>query len=470
MIVHDRSIVLADFMLGNKQAQTPEGFLLCKDVPIARIGTQDYLNEEIPEIEGGKDGVIKVERLPDDVFHPDTIASFEGKPVVDDHPDAPVDPSTFKEHVVGVTINVRRGAAAYDDLLLADLLIMDADAIAAVRAGKREVSCGYDAEYEQRGPGKARQYQIIGNHVALVDRGRCGPRCAIGDEEMAKAKKPSVMDRLRAAFLTNDKKAFDEVAEEAEGMMDEEDPSGPGVHVLVHSGPSGVTSMAPTSDEKEEEEEKEKDADPVEARFKKIEDSIAQMASTMDKWMKTKDAEKGEKEVAEEGEHEAEGEVEDAETEEEEEEQEEEEEEAEGDKKPNMKDSLPLKSEYRSVASGAEILVPGIRIPTFDGKSSAKSVKDSICLLRRRALAAHARTTDGASAIKTLTNKETLDLKKMTCDGVSILFSGAVGLAKARNASKQINLDRVIKDGSKPRAPQSIDELNRMKDDFFKTH
>ena len=58
----------------------------------------------------------------------------------------------------------------------------------------------------------------------------------------------------------------------------------------------------------------------------------------------------------------------------------------------------------------------------------------------------------------------------MTCDGVSILFSGAVGLAKARNASKQINLDRVIKDGSKPRAPQSIDELNRMKDDFFKTH
>ena len=135
MIVHDRSIVLADFMLGNKQAQTPEGFLLCKDVPIARIGTQDYLNEEIPEIEGGKDGVIKVERLPDDVFHPDTIASFEGKPVVDDHPDAPVDPSTFKEHVVGVTINVRRGAAAYDDLLLADLLIMDADAIAAVRAG-----------------------------------------------------------------------------------------------------------------------------------------------------------------------------------------------------------------------------------------------------------------------------------------------------------------------------------------------
>ena len=75
--------------LGTNQHLTPEGFLLCRDVPIARIGHQQYLNEELaPEIEGGADGVIHVERRPEDVFHDDVLASFEGKPVIDEHPES----------------------------------------------------------------------------------------------------------------------------------------------------------------------------------------------------------------------------------------------------------------------------------------------------------------------------------------------------------------------------------------------
>ena len=33
--------------ISKHMTQTPEGFLICRDVPIARIGTQDYLAREL---------------------------------------------------------------------------------------------------------------------------------------------------------------------------------------------------------------------------------------------------------------------------------------------------------------------------------------------------------------------------------------------------------------------------------------
>ena len=57
--------------------------------------------------------------------------------------------------------------------LIADLIFTDA---AAIRH-KLALSCGYDAQYEQDAPGRARP----GNHVALVAEGRCGVQCMIGD-------------------------------------------------------------------------------------------------------------------------------------------------------------------------------------------------------------------------------------------------------------------------------------------------
>ncbi len=73
---------------------TPEGYLLCKAVPIARIGALEYLPEEVPEdISDGASGpTVMVYRDADDLFSEATIASFEGKPVTVDHPDAFVTP------------------------------------------------------------------------------------------------------------------------------------------------------------------------------------------------------------------------------------------------------------------------------------------------------------------------------------------------------------------------------------------
>lgn len=169
--------------LGPKQSLSPDGYLVCQDVPIARTGIQEYRRGEVPpHIETSPDGVVYVERPEAEVFRPETIASFEGKPVVVDHPGEDVVPANHARLAVGTALNVRRGTGAEDDLLLADLLITRPDAIDAIVNDRlREVSCGYDAEYESVAPGRARQTNIVGNHIALVRNGRCGSRCAIGD-------------------------------------------------------------------------------------------------------------------------------------------------------------------------------------------------------------------------------------------------------------------------------------------------
>jgi hypothetical protein len=77
------------------------GFLLCQDVPIARIGTQEYADVELPDIEPSDDGIIVVERHEDDVFDPESIASFEGAPVTIEHPREPVTPDNWIVYAKG---------------------------------------------------------------------------------------------------------------------------------------------------------------------------------------------------------------------------------------------------------------------------------------------------------------------------------------------------------------------------------
>lgn len=166
--------------LSPKISETPEGFLLCESVPVARTGEMTYKAGEVPVKDRG--GVVTIKRTEDVVFDDVTIRSFEGKPVTLDHPDDFVTPENWTELAHGTVQNVRRGTGEQDDLLLADLLITTVKAIELVKSGLREVSCGYDADYAELEAGLGEQKNIIGNHIALVDKGRAGSRCAIGDK------------------------------------------------------------------------------------------------------------------------------------------------------------------------------------------------------------------------------------------------------------------------------------------------
>ncbi len=197
--------------------KTPEGYLLCVSVPIARTGLMEYLPEEVPEeiAEHAHGKIVQVYRLEADVFAPETMASFEGKPLTLEHPDSFVTPENWQELAVGLVLHVRRGAGEESDLLLADLLVTNKEAIKRIESGElREVSCGYDADYEEVAAGTGKQTNIIGNHLALVPHGRCGARCAIKDMEPTMTnKKTSFWDRIMGNPKV--KKAMDEaIAEE----------------------------------------------------------------------------------------------------------------------------------------------------------------------------------------------------------------------------------------------------------------
>jgi hypothetical protein len=200
--------------ISEHMAETPEGYLLCRDVAISRAGGFDYAADEVGLAGDGR-GIVRVERGAEELFRPETMASFEGKPVTIGHPDEDVLPENWNELAQGTTMRVRRGEGGGRDCLVADLLITSAAAIEAVRGGLREISCGYDAQYEESTPGSGRQLNIIGNHIALVESGRCGARCAIKDSAMKKFldglfRHPKVRKALDEAGEELEKKAQDD--------------------------------------------------------------------------------------------------------------------------------------------------------------------------------------------------------------------------------------------------------------------
>lgn len=221
--------------LSDNMSRMPEGYLCCLNVPIGRTGVQEYLGQEIGLEYGSRYQVIRDET---EVFSVTAIASFEGKPFTDEHPPDEVTTDNVNRYLKGVVKNVRRGQGEQSDLLLADILVYDEAVIREIEAGKREVSCGYNCLYEPAGEGRLKQTGIIGNHVALVQKGRAGSRVAIKDESpekrrdrrMEKQTKNSVWGKIMQAF------AKDATPEEMELAVDEmmkacgdEEPSTPEV-------------------------------------------------------------------------------------------------------------------------------------------------------------------------------------------------------------------------------------------------
>ena len=196
---------------------TPEGFLICKDVPIARTGPQDYLAREL-QLDGDPDRLITVQRHPEDVFEEATLASFEGKPICDGHPPENVGPENYAAYTKGHVQNVRRDG----EYIVADLYINDANLANEVRNNvKREVSCGYLCNYVPDGDGY-RQERIRGNHVAVVPKGRAGATVAIHDTapEAEKGRNKHVSDFWKSVLTAFGMAAKDASPEELNTMVE----------------------------------------------------------------------------------------------------------------------------------------------------------------------------------------------------------------------------------------------------------
>lgn len=195
---------------------TPEGFLICKDVPISRTGEMQYLAKEL-RLDGDPERPVTVVREESEVFSPAAMASFEGKPVTDGHPPDNLTPETAGGYAKGHVQNVRRAGSR----TIADLHLTDPNLISEVKNGvKREISCGYTAMYEPVGDGRYRQINIQGNHVAVVPTGRAGRDVAIRDAAPAakNERRPIMRSKKQGLLAMFGRAAKDATPEELEQL------------------------------------------------------------------------------------------------------------------------------------------------------------------------------------------------------------------------------------------------------------
>lgn len=164
--------ILTKAKLGPHKYKTPEGYLVCMDCILGRTGEQEYRRSELwPDTKD--DTVIKVVRDAKEVLAPETMASFENKPLTCEHPEEDVTPDNYKAYSVGFVRDIRPGKDGDIDVMLGNIVITDPDCINDVENHVRdELSCGYTCDITDEAT--PRQINIRGNHVALCEQGRAG--------------------------------------------------------------------------------------------------------------------------------------------------------------------------------------------------------------------------------------------------------------------------------------------------------
>ena len=163
-----------DLKTTGKTRITKDGYLVAY-AKVARTGVQEYLGSEL----GIDKEIVRVYRPESEVFAKDSLSSFVGKPMTNEHPDDPVTAETWKRDAIGA---IGEEVIRDGDYIRVPLIMMDAAAIEDYKAGKRELSMGYEADIEfvDHADYDAIQKNIRINHIALVEKGRAGG-AKIGD-------------------------------------------------------------------------------------------------------------------------------------------------------------------------------------------------------------------------------------------------------------------------------------------------
>jgi hypothetical protein len=462
--------------IGSKREYTHEGFLICRDVPVARTGQMLYGPEETP-VPSGPSGIVKILRYAEDLFNAETMASGLAKSVTIQHPEQDVTPENWKEIAAGTSLNVRRGDFEDgDELMLMDLVIQDKKAIKKVEAGLQEISLGYDAEYfwDDEVPGVGWQKGIIINHIALVDAGRCGFKCAIKDSKTVEnlnnegnqmamkirtVKKTTgrrnlnrsglsrIIDLLFKAKDAETEEDFKDVIKDAENEFNElntskEEPTGDEqigadpdeVHIHVEDDGLDAGGALEALRAKNESDHAE-----FRDRLGAIEEHLGMSksgqaseglddAESLGQFLEDEAPEGLEEGIAS-----------------------------------KAKDSKYLEESFAETIAAAEILAPGIKLPTYDRANAPGKTASNICAFRKKALKV-ASTNDSAGIIAKLTRGKGLDTSRMTCDAVRTLFYAAVESKKSENRS-HVNVRDSISDFKQTNSPRdnkimSISELN----------
>ena len=222
----------------SKRTHNQAGYLVLPDCVIARSGILQYSDVVCEDGATVADGALISVNRPASALK-ECYKQFANLPLTLEHPDDDaVTPENAKSLTVGCLGSnpkyVEKNGIGY---IICDIVVYDEDAQKEIEDGEyTELSAGYETAFRQkRGvspigqPYEAEQFLLSPNHVALVQKGRCGSECKvcdkspnnlnqIGERKMAKAKKNS---KFRYFLPVGDADEVVELTpEQAEGMIE----------------------------------------------------------------------------------------------------------------------------------------------------------------------------------------------------------------------------------------------------------
>lgn len=211
--------ILISEKISQNRYKTPEGFLVCLNCILSRTGKQTYTKSEV--FGGDDETEIEVDRTPQEVFSPQTLASFENKPLTIQHPDEDVTVENYGEYAKGFIRNIRKGTDNGQDVMIGDIVVTDKEAIEKIESGELlDLSCGYDCDIQDEE--HPQQRNIRGNHVALCEQGRAG--CArivdsIKDYDIKIKLRPNtkIIKEIKTHYLANNKDVISLLEAEQDG-------------------------------------------------------------------------------------------------------------------------------------------------------------------------------------------------------------------------------------------------------------
>ncbi len=189
-----KKVIRLDSTPLNRAFFTEEGYLI--DTPIlTTTGIFEYVNS---------DGSVRRElRLPEEVFDPDSLASYQGKPIIISHDAGLVTKDNVSENSIGTILT-----PGYQDgdAVRAKITIHDTDEMK--RSRLKELSLGYNLDLDETpGEWQGQRYDAIQrniriNHLALVREARAGNQARLNIDSRDKKIKEGENEMIKSVKKT----------------------------------------------------------------------------------------------------------------------------------------------------------------------------------------------------------------------------------------------------------------------------
>lgn len=199
-------VIRLDSLPVNSTYFTEEGYLV--DHPIlTSIGIFEYTNN---------DGSVRRElRLPEEVFKPESLKSYKGKPIIVTHDAGLITKDNVGDEAIGTILS--EGYQDGDDVR-AEIIIHNTDEMKS--AGLKELSLGYNLTLDETPgvwegkPYDAIQRDITINHLALVFQARAGDQARLNIDSR---------DRTTKGVKTTMSKKIKKFGSRADGVLSPEE-------------------------------------------------------------------------------------------------------------------------------------------------------------------------------------------------------------------------------------------------------